>query len=149
MRRNGGLLLGVAAAALALTGAAVAAVVMHHGTARIAVSLREYKITTTRAAKAGKTTFVVTNRGKLVHSFEISGPGIGKRRLSGTIAPGKTRTLTVTLKGGTYRVWCPIPGHAALGMRTTLHVGGGSTGGSGGGATTGGTSTGGGGTSWG
>jgi Copper binding proteins, plastocyanin/azurin family len=41
------------------------------------------------------------------------------------IAPGQTRTLTVKLaSGGTVQVWCPMPGHAALGMKTSLKLGG-------------------------
>jgi uncharacterized cupredoxin-like copper-binding protein len=135
LRKNGGWLVAVAAVALALAGAALAGVVMHRSgtTTRVTVVLREYRIALNHSSiAAGRTTFVVANRGKIAHAFAISGPGIGKKRIPGTIAPGRTKTLTLTLAGGSYHVWCPIPGHAALGMKTTLAVtsataGGGST----------------------
>jgi uncharacterized cupredoxin-like copper-binding protein len=44
------------------------------------------------------------------------------QRISGTIAPGKTRSLTVQLHGGSYKLWCPI--HVAQGMKTTIKVSG-------------------------
>jgi plastocyanin len=140
MRRNGWTITAAAALALALAGAAVAGVVMHrsaHGS-RIVVALREYRITLKGTAAAGKTTFAVTNRGKIAHSFAISGPGTAKKRIAGTIAPGQTKTLTVTLAAGTYTVWCPVPGHAALGMKATLHVTGSSVSGTAGTTTSGG-----------
>ena len=52
--------------------------------------------------------------------------------------PG-TQNLTVTLKAGTYDLFCSVPGHKALGMDTHITVG------SGGGSAGGGTSTSGGG----
>ncbi|HEY7208463.1 MAG TPA: plastocyanin/azurin family copper-binding protein [Gaiellaceae bacterium] len=134
--------------ALAFAGAAAAGIAVH-STARahrMPVTLREYRVTTKRLAASGKTTFVATNRGHLAHSLAISGPGIGKKRIVGVIGPGKTKSLTVTLKRGTYRLWCPVPGHAALGMRTTLRVGA-ATGGTE--TTTNSTSTSGGGAVWG
>jgi uncharacterized cupredoxin-like copper-binding protein len=151
LRRNGGWLAAAAALSLALAGAAIAGIVVHHGGAasRVLVVLREYRITLDhRTVAAGKTTFVVANRGKIVHAFAIGGPGIGRRRIRGTIAPGRSRTLTVTLGAGSYRVWCPIPGHAALGMKTTLVATGAAAGGSGA-TTTDLTTTGGGGKEWG
>ena len=56
-----------------------------------------------------------------------------------TIAPGKSRTVTVKLGGGTFKLWCPIPGHAALGMTRSLTISGTAASGgatSGGGGTT-------------
>jgi hypothetical protein len=48
----------------------------------------------------------------------------------------------VTLEAGTYHVWCPVPGHAAKGMKAIIVVSGGLA--SGGGSTsTASTSTGG------
>ena len=35
-------------------------------------------------------------------------------------------TLTVTLESGTYSIWCPVPGHAAQGMKTSFSASGGS-----------------------
>jgi hypothetical protein len=42
--------------------------------------------------------------------------------VTGTIRPGATKTLRVTLGGGTFTVWCPIGSHAASGMKASLTV---------------------------
>ena len=39
-----------------------------------------------------------------------------------TIKPGKSATLTVDLEEGAYSSWCPVPGHAAKGMKTKVSV---------------------------
>jgi uncharacterized cupredoxin-like copper-binding protein len=146
-----GLVAASIAVALALAGAAAAAVIGHRSTAatrvgtRVTVTESEYKIAVAPAKlQAGKTTFVVRNRGKLAHALDISGPGLKTVKVP-TIAPGKSRTVTVKLGGGTFKLWCPIPGHAALGMTRSLTVtgtaaSGGATSG-GGGATPPGTTT--------
>lgn len=146
----------IAALAVALAGAAAAGVVAHASakTRVVKVSEREYHITlsTTKLAP-GKVEFVIKNTGKLAHALKISGPGISGKRIP-LIHPGKTATLTVTLRSGTYFIWCPVPGHAALGMKTSLKAvsssGSGSGAGSGAGSgTTTPTTTGGGGEAWG
>jgi uncharacterized cupredoxin-like copper-binding protein len=63
------------------------------------------------------------NKGKLAHSLEISGPMLKKRLIGGTLKPGSSRMVTVTLESGTYTLWCPIDGHAKLGMMTTFKAG--------------------------
>jgi plastocyanin len=127
----------VAAAALGGVAAAGMAAAASRAT-RVTVTEREYKIGLAKHTfKAGKVTFVVHNRGKLAHTFDVSGPGVAKKKISGTIAPGQTRSLTVQLRGGTYKLWCSI--HAAQGMKTTIKV----TGSAPAGTTTGGGSGGG------
>ena len=50
------------------------------------------------------------------------------------VGKGGTSTITLTgLKDGKYALVCPVPGHAAAGMKATLVVGSGSGGGSSGG----------------
>ena len=72
--------------ALAITGAALAGVAAMAGakSARVTVTEVEYKLTLSRShLAAGKTTFVVVNKGKLAHSLSISGrnsPWKTKRR---------------------------------------------------------------------
>ena len=125
--------------AIAVAGAALAGMAAFAGTktTRLTVTEVEYKLTLSRThLAAGKTTFVVVDKGKLAHSLSIAGPGLKKRLISGTIKPGTSRSVTVTLKAGTYTLWCPQPGHAALGMKTTLKAGSGTTGGTGGTTTT-------------
>jgi uncharacterized cupredoxin-like copper-binding protein len=124
-------LLAVAVAiALALAGAALAAVMSKGGaTAATAIKVteREYKLTLSKKIiAAGTVTFTVHNAGHMKHALAVSGGGMTGVKKLAPIAPGKTRTLTVTFsKGGTVQVWCPLPGHAALGMKTAVKLTGG------------------------
>jgi hypothetical protein len=119
----------MAAIALAVAGAALAAVISH-GSAGAATAIkvteREYKITLSKkTAAAGTVTFTVHNAGHVKHALAVSGGGLRGVKKLAAIAPGKTRTLTVKFtSGGTVQVWCPMPGHAALGMKISLKVGG-------------------------
>jgi plastocyanin len=108
-----------------LGAAATAGMAAHDATkaTRVTVTEREYRISLARRTfKAGKVTFVVRNRGHLAHEFEIRGPGVPGKKIAGTIPPGKARMLSVKLRAGTYKIWCPI--HVAQGMKTTIHVSG-------------------------
>ena len=144
MRRNSHTVGIVAAAAAVSPAAAVAALVGHrsaHAT-KVSVTETEYKIAVSPATlTAGTVAFVVHDKGKLTHALDISGPGLATVRVP-TIAPGKTRTVTVKLGGGTFKLWCPIPGHAALGMTRSLSVTGAAASGGARGTSTGGPTTG-------
>jgi len=85
-------------------------------------------------------TISVRNTGKVAHSLEVEGNGVEKR-IPGTIAPGSSKTLKITLKPGKYEWYCPVDGHKGLGMKGQITV----AGGSGGSGSPGGTGTGGGG----
>ena len=120
----------VAAVALALIGAAVAAVTARGSSTAtvVRVTEREYHIAlSTSSAKAGTVTFSVHNAGRIAHELDIAGGGLKSTARVALIAPGKTRTVTLTLTGGKLSLWCPVPGHAALGMKTSLKVTGGTT----------------------
>jgi uncharacterized cupredoxin-like copper-binding protein len=69
----------------------------------------------------GKYTFETENKGHVTHSLEITGPGL-KHPHTKNLAPGQNAKLTVTFKSGTYDIFCPIPGHKALGMNVNLKV---------------------------
>jgi uncharacterized cupredoxin-like copper-binding protein len=105
----------------AAAGVGMAARTSAHATT-VRVTETEYKITVNKSLHAGMTRFVVTNRGKLSHQFSIKGPGLGTKHIPGMIAPGASKTLTVKLQSGAYKLWCPI--HVGLGMKTSVHVGG-------------------------
>jgi plastocyanin len=84
----------------------------------VQVQEKEYKITLASAkVKAGTVTFDVKNVGKIPHNLAIQG---GKK--TPDINAGKSAKLTVTLKKGSYTLYCAIPGHRQLGMVTKLTV---------------------------
>jgi uncharacterized cupredoxin-like copper-binding protein len=115
------------AGVLALAGAAVAAINGHAGAhvTKVTVTEREYHIAlSTKKFSAGTTTFSVHNAGHIAHQLDLSGAGIKGTAHVPTIAPGKTRTITVKLTGGTLSLWCPLPGHAALGMKASVKLAG-------------------------
>ncbi len=124
-------------AALALAGAAIAGAVAHAGPSKttIRVTEREFKIgLSTKHAPAGSVRFEIKNTGKFPHALSIAGAGVkAKTKL---IQPGKSAVLLVTLKSGSYALWCPVPGHAAQGMKSSLSVPAPAGGGGGGGVTT-------------
>ena len=108
-------------AALALAGAAAAGVVAHASASKttIRVTEREFKIgLSATKAPAGPVRFEIKNTGKLAHALAISGAGVKTR--TKLIQPGKTAVLLVTFKQGAYTLWCPVPGHAAQGMKAKL-----------------------------
>jgi uncharacterized cupredoxin-like copper-binding protein len=114
-----------AALGLAVLGAAAAGVVTHTGTAKstITVTEREFKIgLSSKTAKKGPVRLVVRNAGKYAHALSIKGAGVSKR--TPLIKPGKSAVLVVTLRSGRYALWCPVPGHAAQGMKATLTLAG-------------------------
>lgn len=72
-------------------------------------------------AKAGKITIKLTNASPLKHDLVVE---TGETILAKTpmVATGKTGSLTVTLKKGSYDFVCDVPGHEAAGMKGTLVV---------------------------
>ena len=91
----------------------------------VMVGEQEFSITPSSIAltKPGTYKFRVTNNGMIGHALEIEGHGVEQK--TGTIEPGKTATLQVSLtKAGSYEVYCPIDGHRDKGMKATLTVGG-------------------------
>lgn len=79
----------------------------------------EFKIALpTTQFKAGKITFQAKNEGKIEHDLAVKGTG-DKTKL---IPPGGSAELTVTLKPGTYELYCTVPGHEAAGMKFDITV---------------------------
>lgn len=88
----------------------------------VQVSLKEWAIEPKEIAVAGgKVNFVVRNQGSFPHALRVEGKGLDKR--SGTISPGKSATLEVSLNTeGEYAIFCPVTGHKEQGMVGKLRV---------------------------
>lgn len=90
----------------------------------VRVRLSEWKVELAqRAVAPGPVTFTAVNTGTIPHAFEVEGKGLEEE--TGTIAPGDSATLRVTLAEGRYRVYCPVgeDSHRKLGMVAELIVG--------------------------
>src|SRR2546429_7703908 len=112
---------------VALLGALVGVAPRPHPDApsQVNVRLSEWKVELSQQTIAtGAVRFAVTNAGSIPYGFEVEGQGIEKE--IETIQPGATDTLTLTLKPGTYEVYCPVgeDSHKKLGMETLLKVAG-------------------------
>ena len=72
-------------------------------------------------AKAGKITIRLVNQSPLKHDLVVE---TGETILARTsmVATGKTGSLTVLLKKGTYDFVCDVPGHEDAGMKGKLVV---------------------------
>jgi uncharacterized cupredoxin-like copper-binding protein len=113
----------VGVVSLALLGAALPAATGANGpTAHTAVTTVSVKATEFHFALSktsvghGKVTFKIKNAGHLKHDFKIAG------KKSKMLTPGRSTSLTVTLKKGRYAYICTVTGHAAAGMKGKLTV---------------------------
>ena len=93
----------------------------------IEVSLTEFSLRAPAVVPPGPTRFIVSNLGEIDHSFTIAGESGGAsegfhRQLDETLAPGKTASITVDLRPGTYRLYCPMDDHAGKGMSVEMTV---------------------------
>jgi hypothetical protein len=59
-----------------------------------------------RLLKAGRYAFVVADKSS-IHNFTLNGPGATNRTITGTSFVG-AKTVTLTLKKGTYRFYCTV-----------------------------------------
>jgi plastocyanin len=76
----------------------------------------------TLSAKAGKVTITMTNMSPLGHNITIQQGTSGSVLGATPTFQGGTKSVTVTLKAGTYTFFCSVPGHRAGGMVGTLTV---------------------------
>jgi plastocyanin len=89
----------------------------------VSAKLSEWTIQLSKTSvPAGQVAFTVTNGGSIPHAFEVEGQGTEKE--TPLIQSGASATLTLTLKPGTYEIYCPVGdnSHKKLGMDTHLKV---------------------------
>ncbi|MER5444915.1 plastocyanin/azurin family copper-binding protein [Streptomyces sp. NPDC002766] len=90
---------------------------------KVTVTETEYALKLSRNSfTPGTYTFTADNAGTTTHALEVDGPGVSDVRTK-NISSGQNTSVTVTLKKGTYELYCPVDGHRQLGMKTDLKVG--------------------------
>jgi plastocyanin len=77
--------------------------------------------TATLTAKAGKVSIDFTNMAPIEHNVTVESSAHTIVGATPTF-DGGSKTLTVTLKPGTYKFFCSVPGHRMAGMEGTLVV---------------------------
>ena len=76
---------------------------------------------TSVTVKAGKVDIDFTNMAPLEHNLNVESSAHAIEGSTPTFKGG-TKTLSLTLKAGTYKFFCSVPGHRAAGMEGTLVV---------------------------
>lgn len=83
----------------------------------------EYRLGLSAAVvKAGPVDLEAIDRGHDPHDLRLQAIGSSSQLAAPQLTPGESWSGTVNLKPGVYRLWCSLPEHARLGMRTTLKV---------------------------
>lgn len=122
-------LLGVLAAAAAIAAGLAglsSGVAAASGTQVLHLSARAHMVlrfnTSHLSAHAGRITIIMRNplNSGMRHGIALRGRGI--KKVGRIVNPGKSTSITMTLRKGSYTYYCPVPGHAAAGMRGTLSV---------------------------
>ena len=91
--------------------------------ATVTATEKDFSIQLSRQAfTAGTYTFVAENAGRFPHALEIEGNGLTEKK-TGVLQPGGKSMLAVTLKKGTYELYCPVDGHKDKGMKLEIIVG--------------------------
>jgi plastocyanin len=110
----------VAAAVLAGCGGSSPTATVPDG--RVRITLDDFLLSPQDVTvPAGRVTFAVTNRGRLVHSFHVQLPDREPVKIR-TLHPGESETATADLAPGEYRLVCVESNHAELGMTGRLLV---------------------------
>jgi uncharacterized cupredoxin-like copper-binding protein len=88
----------------------------------VAVTEKEFSITLPQTAfRPGTYTFAVVNQGQFSHNLTIKGPG-GDQKATATLPAGSSGEVTVTLRAGSYELWCSVDSHKEKGMDRTITV---------------------------
>jgi plastocyanin len=114
------------AALAALAAAAALAVLPAHATvapARVQVTAKEFWFALSRrSVKQGPAIVELVNFGEDPHDLRLRRVGGTRTYRTPVVDPGAYHDLELTLLPGTYRLWCGIANHEALGMKATLVV---------------------------
>ena len=86
------------------------------------IHVRDFTLDPKDLAVTGTVSLAVTNDGPTIHNVSIrdaSGKVVGATK---DLTPGQSETLTVKIPGGSYTLFCSLPGHESLGIKGTLTV---------------------------
>ena len=111
-----------AVALVALAAVAVAPAARKPPTRLQATAKEFYFVLSARTVKQGPAIVELVNYGEDAHDLRLQRLGGGKVYRTKLLDPGKYQDLELTLLPGRYRLWCGVPTHASLGMKTTLVV---------------------------
>jgi hypothetical protein len=91
---------------------------------RLLVTAREFSLTLSKPKiGAGDSIVQLYDFGEDPHNLELQRVGGGRVFDIGEVEPGETGELRLRLKrSSTYRLWCSLANHAALGMDVTLRT---------------------------
>jgi uncharacterized cupredoxin-like copper-binding protein len=70
--------------------------------------------------EAGPVTLDVVNEGTTAHDLAVEGDGVDDK--TKLLEGGQRAKLAVSLKPGTYKLYCTVPGHEQQGMKADLAV---------------------------
>jgi plastocyanin len=76
----------------------------------------------TITVKPGKVTLKMFNPSSIPHDIAVKGASIKQPVKGKVVGKGKTSTVTVHLRKGTYTFYCSVPGHEQAGMKGKLIV---------------------------
>jgi plastocyanin len=100
-----------------------------HRVARVAsasqlqVTQVEYRLRlSSTTVRAGTFDLTEIDAGREFHDLRLRRSGAATTLDGRLLAPGHRWSTTVRLSPGVYTLWCSLPEHAQLGMRTTLRV---------------------------
>ena len=89
----------------------------------VTFSETEFKIDpSTTTFKAGDYNLTAQNQGKFPHDLHVGTPDGSELGKTDVLQPGASGSFKVTLKSGTYTLWCAVDGHRARGMETKITV---------------------------
>jgi uncharacterized cupredoxin-like copper-binding protein len=106
-----------AAPSAAASGAAVGA-----STAVTATETEFHIALSKKSFSPGTYKFTAVDKGHLQHNLVINGPGVNMAKTAGLLSPGQSASVTVTLRQGSYDIFCGVPGHKAEGMNVNITV---------------------------
>jgi plastocyanin len=117
-------LLGLAATACGGSSAAKTPAAASGGAAQaLTFKEAEYSISpATVTTKAGTYTITVQNAGQFPHDLHIANADGSELGASTVVQANQSTTFTVTLKPGTYTIWCAVDAHRSLGMQASMNV---------------------------